>query len=120
MSSTTISKRKPLMPARPIHLRLPKVTIVGLLGVQQVKVAERLEGRANFNFVDKNRRVDAIPVGQDVVLLAASFISHSMSAAAKKAVVGTSTRLVIHHGGVTAMVRKLDGILPPVISNEMS
>jgi len=115
---TTTHGTKPSIPMpRPTPSKLPKVTIVGLLGNQQIKVEERLEGRANFNFVDKNRRVDAIPSGQDIVLLAANFISHALHAAAKKAVDGTTTRLIIHHGGVDMLVRKLDSLLPqPVLA----
>jgi len=117
-NKTTTHGSKPPMPIpRPTPSKLPKVTIVGLLGNQQIKVEERLAGRANFNFVDKNRRVDAIPIGQDVVLLAANFISHALHSAAKKAVDGTNTKLIIHHGGVDMLVRKLDSILPqPVLA----
>lgn len=111
--TTTHGTTKPSMPMpRPIPTRLPKVTVVGLLANQQAKVQERLSGRANFNFVDKNRKADAIPENQDVIVLAANFISHAMQEAAKKRVNGTATKLVVHHGGVDMLVRKLDALLP--------
>lgn len=112
----TITHGKPSMPMpRPIGSKLPKVTVVGLLSNQQAKVEERLSGRANFNFVDKNRKADGIPENQDVILLAANFISHAMQEAAKKRVNGTATRLIVHHGGVDMLVRKLDAILPQAV-----
>lgn len=114
LNTAKSSAQRPSIPTpRPQpSLRLPKVTVVGLLANQQAKVKERLEGRANFNFVDKNRKADAIPADQDVILLAANFISHAMQDAAKKRVQGTNTRLVVHHGGVDMLVRKLDSLLP--------
>lgn len=113
---TTTHGNKPSIPMpRPIGSKLPKVTVVGLLANQQAKVEERLSGRANFNFVDKNRKADGIPEGQDVILLAANFISHAMQSAAKKRVSGTTTKLVVHHGGVDMLVRKLDDILPQAV-----
>ena len=110
--TTTHGNKPPIPMPRPITGKLPKVTVVGLLPNQQAKVEERLSGRANFNFVDKNRKADGIPENQDVILLAANFISHAMQEAAKKRVSGTATKLIVHHGGVDMLVRKLDAILP--------
>lgn len=112
--SVTGSAGKPSIPMPKPKTRLPKVTVVGLLANQQAKVQEGLEGRAVFNFLDKNRKPDAsaIPDGQDIVVLAANFITHSMQEAAKKKIKGTDTRLIVHHGGLETMIRKLDEILP--------
>lgn len=54
-NKTTTHGRKASIPMpRPVPIKLPKVTIVGLLSNQQIKVAEQLKGRAVFNFVDKD------------------------------------------------------------------
>lgn len=105
---------KPSIPTPRPKTRLPKVTVVGLLPNQQAKIQSALDSRAAFNFLDKNRKPDAsaIPDGQDVVILAANFITHSMQEAAKKKTKGTETRLIVHHGGVETMIRKLDEVLP--------
>lgn len=111
---TTHQPGKQPMPTPRVKSRVPKVTVVGLLANQQAKVEEALKGRANFNFVDKNRKPDstAIPDGQDFVVLAANFITHSMQEAAKKKLKGSDTKLIVHHGGIETMVRKLEAALP--------
>lgn len=94
---------------------LPRVTVVGLLPAQQAEVESRLRGRAQFCFVDKNRTDGAaIPDNQDVILLAANFIGHGMQELARRKV-GPQTRLVIHHGGISTIARKLDELLPRVV-----
>lgn len=88
--------------------KLPKVTVVGMLERQQNKLLEYLEGMADFNFVDKNRRSNVIPDGQDFVILMADFISHAIYAQAKKADCG---QLIVHYGGVGKLAMKLSGLL---------
>jgi hypothetical protein len=75
---------KPPMPMPRPQVRLPRVTVVGLLPIQQSTVRAKLKGRANFNFVDKNRKPDNMmaPDNQDIILLAANFINHAMQDAA--------------------------------------
>jgi hypothetical protein len=98
-----------------VLMPLPKVTIVGLLGNQQTLIQKKLEGRANFNFVDKNRKVNPISSEQDIVVLVASFISHAVFLSAKKTIENTNVKLVVHYGGTDMLVRKLDEILPQSI-----
>lgn len=109
---------RPSMPLPKPQVRLPRVTVVGLLPIQQGTVETKLKGRANFNFVDKNRKPDnsAIPDNQDVILLAANFINHSMQDLAKRKAQGTQTKVILHHGGIDTLIRRLDGLLPqPVL-----
>lgn len=107
---------RPSMPMPRVATPKPlRVTVIGLLGEQQKIVESKLKGRALFNFVDKNHRTaDSIPNGQDIIVLAANFISHSTQDQAKKKAAGTHTKVVIHHGGIDMMVRKLDEMLPQV------
>ncbi len=79
-STTKPAHGRPSMPVpRPITTpKLAKVTVLGLLPEQARVVESRLKGRASFTFVDKNRNTaDSIPNGQDIIVLAANFISHS-------------------------------------------
>jgi hypothetical protein len=104
---------RPSIPMPRPQSGLPKVSVVGLLPEQAKVVEQKLKGRATFNFVDKNRTSgDAIPFNQDFIVLAANFISHSIQEVAKKKAAGTSTKIVIHHGGTDTMVRKLNELLP--------
>lgn len=114
MRQQQVKPNKPSMPMPKVGVpRLPRVVIVGLLGEQQLKLESKLKGRAQFHFVDKNRTSgDAIPGGQDIIVLAANFINHALQDQAKKRAVGTSTKLIVHHGGVETMVRKLNELLP--------
>jgi hypothetical protein len=100
------------MPRVNTVVKLPRVAVVGLLPEQQRVVEAKLKGRATFNFVDKIRQADAIPANQEIVVLAANFINHALQDQAKKKIAGTATKLVIHHGGIETMVRKLDALLP--------
>lgn len=93
---------------RPAATKKPKITVVGMLPIQQQKLLERLEGLAIFNFVDKNRKSNVIPDGQDFVVLMGSFISHAIFAQAKKKGCG---KLIVHHGGIEKLALKLAEIL---------
>lgn len=98
-------------PHRPLTTpRLPKVTVVGLLPNQQTIVENALKNKARLTFVDKNRKADkdAIQDNQDIIVLAANFISHSMYDLAKRKVLGTTTNLITHHGGISNLVQKVE------------
>ena len=84
--------------------KLPKVTVIGMLDRQQNKLLEYLEGKADFNFVDKNRRSNFIPDGQDFVILMADFISHAIFTQAKNSNCG---QLIVHYGGVVKLAMKM-------------
>lgn len=91
--------------------QLPKVTILGLLGNQQVAVQNKLYKRAIFNFVDKNRRSGfTVPYGQDIIVIAANFVKHALYNSIKKTI-PKHTKLVLHYGGIDLLVRKLDSLL---------
>lgn len=111
-SRPTMPMPRPTPMPMPGTTKLPRVTVVGLLPEQQNKVESKLRGRANFNFVDKNRKADAIPDNQDFVVLAANFINHAVQEQAKKKASGTACRIIIHHGGIQTMVKKLQAVLP--------
>ena len=120
----TLRKKKPLsIPTPPTVDRLPKVTIIGLLSVQAQTVGERLQGRAKFNFVSKSRTDNkggdgsCVPHDQDIIVLAAKFISHSIQDHTQKRVAGTKTKLIVHHGGVDMMIRRLDEELPQLFAS---
>lgn len=104
------------MPMPQVRTRLPKVTIIGMKSNQQQEVEKRLGDRCNFHFVDKNRKADAIPATQDVIVLWASFVTHAMQDQAKKAANG-KTKLIVHHGGVEKMIGEIEQALP---SNQMA
>ncbi len=106
---------KPKMPtpqvSRPATERLPKVTVIGMKPNQMQEVQKRLGDRVNFNFVDKNRKADAIPAHQDVIVLWASFVKHAMQDQAKKAAASGGTKLIVHHGGVEKMIQEIESVL---------
>ena len=105
---TATPKFKPIPVTNP-----PRVTIATLLPNQQQEVETRLGGRAKFHFVYNHQPNDsAIPPNQDYIVLMTSFISHNIQDLAKRKVEGTSTQLILIHGGITSLVRKLDSILP--------
>jgi hypothetical protein len=107
------NSNKPKMPTpqvRPQATRLPKVTVIGMKSNQMQEVQKRLGDRVNFNFVDKNRKADAIPTSQDVIVLWASFVTHAMQDQAKKAA-ANGTKLIVHHGGVEKMIKEIEGVL---------
>lgn len=115
-NGTKPAHSRPSMPTPIPHKpRLPRVTVLGLLPEQAKAVESKLKGRAYFNFVDKNRDsqrgAEVIPKGQDIIVLAAKFISHSMQDQAKRHA-DDSTRVIVHHGGTDMMARKLDELLP--------
>jgi hypothetical protein len=90
---------------------LPKVTVVGLLANQQLAIQNKLYKRAVFNFVDKNRKSSfSVPSGQDIIIVAASFVSHALFNSIKKTI-PNRTKLVLHYGGIELLVRKLDCLL---------
>jgi hypothetical protein len=90
-----------------------KITVVGLLSIQQQELSRAFNGKVAFRFVDKNRKPEpsAIPDGQDVIILAANFISHAMQDAAKIKASGTKTRIVVVHGAVSAIRAKVQEIV---------
>lgn len=114
--TTPTTTSKPTMPMpRPQVQRLPRISVVGLLPDQQNKVEAKLRGRAQFNFVSKNRQdAAAVPDNQDIVLLAANFISHGIQNGIKNRISGTNTKLVVHHGGIDLLVKKLENLLETV------
>ncbi len=119
-----LRKKKPLaMPTPPTADRLPKVTVIGLLSVQAQTVEDRLRGRAKFNFVPKSRTDNkggdgsCVPHNQDIIVLAAKFISHSIQDHTQKRVAGTNTKVIVHHGGVDMMIRRLDEHLPQLFAS---
>jgi hypothetical protein len=93
---------------RPTVAKKPKITVVGMLPIQQQKLLNRLRGLASFNFVDKNRKSNVIPNGQDFVVLMGSFVSHAIFMQAKVSGCG---KLIVHHGGVEKLALKLAEIL---------
>ena len=95
-----------------IQLKLPKVTVIGFMKKQQNAIYEKLKGRANFNFVDKNRKVKVVSSNQDIVCLAVSFLSHAVYFSVKRQIEGTGAMLVTHHGGVDILIQKLNNLLP--------
>lgn len=108
-SSELKKKQKMPMPNPKVAVKpsLPRVTVLGLLPKQQNQIDNRFKDRAIMNFVDKNRGDNAIPDGQDVIALAANFSSHSMQDQAKSKL-GSGTKLIIHHGGVAQLIKKID------------
>jgi len=95
-------------PVLQVATKLPKITVVGMLPIQQQKLLEQLQGLADFNFVDKNRRSKVIPDGQDYVILMGSFISHAIFAQAKKVNCG---KLIVHYGGIGKLAIKMAKML---------
>jgi hypothetical protein len=102
------SKPKLSMPTPKV---LKKVTVVGLLPDQARNLEEKLAGLAELNFIDKNRRSPtAIPPVQDILVLAAEFVSVPMKIEAKKRA-ENGTQVILHRGGVGLMAQKLKEIL---------
>lgn len=92
--------------------RLPKITVVGLLGNQQNEVKRALLGRANFNFIDKERKPNDLPAQQDILVVATKFVGHAHAIAARKVVLGKPTTYIEHKGGILQLIAKLRSELP--------
>lgn len=89
--------------------RLPKVAIVGLLPVQQQAIAKALDNKIALTFIDKNRKDGgAIPNHQDGIVVMANFVSHPIQNNVKNKIEGTKTQLIIHHGGTSELINKLN------------
>lgn len=84
---------------------------MGLMNGQMRVLENRFESQIDFCFVDKNRRADILPQIQDVLIICVNFMSHSLLYQAKKKIRGTSTRLVLHYGGIDSVCGKIDEIL---------
>ncbi len=113
--SATAIGRSPAAAATPAASRRLRVTVIGLLPAQARSLEEKLKGRATFRFVDKTlsgrRRSAAFAGRQDVIVLSADFIGHAIQDNARRAAAGTDCLVVIHHGCVAGMFRRLDALL---------
>lgn len=95
----------------PMPRVLKKVTVIGLLPDQARNLEGKLEGRAEFNFIDKNRcSPTAIPPVQDIIVVSAEFVSVPMKNEAKKRAEG-GTQVIMHRGGISLLAQKLKEIL---------
>jgi polyhydroxyalkanoate synthesis regulator phasin len=88
--------------------KLPRVTVVGLLSDQIHELEKRFKDVAKIHGVDKNRAADAFPQNQDVIILACNFITHGLQEQAQKHIKGTKTRLILAHGGMTTIIKKIN------------
>jgi hypothetical protein len=109
--AASTSQRNVPLPGAASSPSLPRVTILGLLPNQARVIEQKLSGMAQFNCVDKGRcdraGSEAIPLKQDIIVLMANFIGHHLTDTVKKQMAGTSTRLIVHHGGIDRIVRRL-------------
>ena len=91
--------------------RLPRVTVVGMKGDQPVNLESRFQGRASFNFIDKDQAKQSVPSSSDVVVFWARFCSHKSQEQIRNSL-PNNCRIITHHGGTTKLAEALEVMLP--------
>lgn len=82
-----------------LNVKMPRILIVGLLGDQQRIIQQKLNKEFIVKFQDKNNQ--SIQGEQDLTLIFANFVSHSLTNQASKVKFA-----IVHHGGITKAVDK--------------
>ena len=91
--------------------RKPRVTVLGMKPGQTHVVRSALGDRADFNFVDKNRKSKLVNQSTDVCVLWARFSSHAMQEQVKKQLPEGASLIIIPRGGTERMIEELDKVL---------
>jgi hypothetical protein len=113
--------KKPTLPTPKVRsIKLPKITIIGLLTKQERIFEKKLGKRAQLCFVDKdkNRTGEIVPKQQDLVFLMANFISHTLSDQVKNKV-KDDTKIEIFHGGISEAVIAIEKYLDTFYNGEV-
>jgi len=92
------------------HAALPKIMVVGLLPDQQNIVYGAVGKKASLTFIDKNRATNIFTNNQNVVILMANFIDHGLQNHIKSRITN-GTSMVIHHGGVSKLIERIQGLV---------
>jgi len=87
-----------------------KIMIVGLLPDQQNVVYRAIGNAAKLTFLDKNQNSNIYTAHQNIVVVMADFISHSVQNQIKSKI-SNGTQLITHHGGISKLIERLTAIL---------
>lgn len=102
-----ILAKRQVSPTLPVmdKIKLPKVTILGLLPAQQNLIKSKIGKDFELRFIDKNMNADTISTGQDLIVVALSFVSHAIFEQARKK--APENGFIGHTGGHSLMVDKI-------------
>ncbi len=95
----------------PIVKKLPKVIVFGLKSDQQQEISRELREKANFTFVDKNRKANVEVKYCDFIFLFAKWIDHGIENYVRANMDDEKTQLIVHHGGISEAISHLKTVL---------